>query len=147
MTYDNLKQRGKGGTVLLMLLIQLFVESCEYKFNSRDVLATLISGSGGPRREGHLIYTLKAFVKFFVNKNAIKHNLRDIDAQQLEIQGGGGSWGFGQIIFGGVFGVVRKSRGSSFCVLLHFNVNFFRTLPLPHDPPSCVHLCESGTTY
>jgi hypothetical protein len=45
------------------------------------VLATLISGSGGPRREGHLIYTLKAFVKFFVNKNAIKHNLRDIDAQ------------------------------------------------------------------
>jgi hypothetical protein len=44
------------------------------------VLATLISCSGGPRREEHLIYTLKAFVKLFDNKNAIKHNLRDIDA-------------------------------------------------------------------
>ncbi len=50
--------------------------------------------------------------------------------------GGGGPWGFGQIVLRGVLWVVRKSRG--FCVLFHFYATIFRTLR-----PSPLPLCAS----
>jgi hypothetical protein len=56
----------------------------------------------------------------------------------LEIQGG--PWSFGQILFRGVLGVFRKSKGSTFltvCVLLHFYVTIFWSLPPPPPPPLC----------
>jgi hypothetical protein len=44
----------------------------------------------------------------------------------------GGPWGFGQILFRGVLGVVRKSGGGAlFSCFIAFYVTFFRTLP--HD--------------
>ena len=39
-----------------------------------------------------------------------KINLKIVDAQLLEIQGGGGSLGFWPNSFKGIVGVVRKSR-------------------------------------
>ncbi len=44
----------------------------------------------------------------------------------------GGPWGFGQIVFRGVLGVVRKSRrsGPLFCVLLHLYVTIFRSISI-----------------
>ncbi len=41
----------------------------------------------------------------------------------------------GQILLKGVLGLVRKSRGPLFRVILHFYVTIFQTLP------HCVHLC------
>jgi hypothetical protein len=43
---------------------------------------------------------------------------------------GGGPWGFGQILLRWVFGVVRKSGGILFRLLLHFYVHNFITIPL-----------------
>jgi hypothetical protein len=71
-----------------------------------------------------------------------------IDAQKLEIQGRG-PWGFGQILFRGVLGVVRKSRGVHFfClfhVLLHFYVTIFGPYPLPPPPPLCAFMIGGVT--
>jgi hypothetical protein len=51
---------------------------------------------------------------------------------------GGGPWGCGQILFRGVLGVVRKYREYPFCVLMHFYVTIFWTLP--PRPPLCASL-------
>jgi hypothetical protein len=60
-------------------------------------------------------------------------------------KGGGGPWGFIQILFRGVLGVVRKSRKGRgplsppplFRVLLHFYVTIFG--PYPPPPPVCIY--------
>ena len=63
----------------------------------------------------------------------------NIDAQQLEIQGG--PWGFGQNLLRRVLGIVRKSKRVQFCVLLNFHVINVWTL----SPSRCLHLCKSCT--
>jgi hypothetical protein len=55
----------------------------------------------------------------------------------------GGLWGFGQNLFRGVLGVVKKSRGPIFCLFSCFIAflcdNFWDLTPAP-PPPPCVHL-------
>jgi hypothetical protein len=62
---------------------------------------------------------------------------------------GGGPWGFGQILFRGVLGVVRKSRMVPFSPFFMFYSIFMRKFFGPyHPPPSSpplVHLCKTST--
>jgi hypothetical protein len=77
-----------------------------------------------------------------IMNTAIK--FRDIDAQKLEIQGGGGPWDFWQILLRGVLEVVRKLEGGG-SFLLHFYVEVFQNLYRGYmrcpPPLPCVHLC------
>ena len=66
--------------------------------------------------------------KFDILSSPLETQHKVIDAQQLEIQGGGGSMGFWPNSFQGVLGVVRKSRGVHFFCLFSLFIAFLCTL-------------------
>ena len=59
-------------------------------------------------------------------------------------RGGGGPWGFGQIILRGVLRVVRKSRGVlNIRVLLDFYEKVFKLYPRPAPGPPCAFIKQT----